>query len=90
MMKRPESSRRAEPSFALQDFMSEHDERGHHRGHHSDGQSERPSWWRRAHRDWRLWVAVALMLAGMIAYLMTMDEAVPPGEPVGQPMPAAS
>jgi len=80
----------ARPILAFWIFMSEHDDRGHHRGHHSEGQIERPGWWRRAHRDWRLWVAVGLMLIGMIVYLMTMDEAVPPGGPAGQPMPAAA
>lgn len=70
--------------------MNEHDDRGHHRGHHSEGQTENPAWWRRAHRDWRIWVAVGLMLTAMIVYLMTMDEAVPPGGPVGEPVPAAA
>jgi len=30
-------------------------------------------YWRRAHRDWRLWAIVILMLAAMVVYLMTGD-----------------
>jgi hypothetical protein len=30
-------------------------------------------YWRRAHRDWRLWGIVILMLAAMAVYLMTGD-----------------
>ena len=34
--------------------------------------SPRP-YWQRAHRDWRIWVFVALMLLCMGIYLMTGD-----------------
>jgi hypothetical protein len=30
-------------------------------------------YWTRAHRDWRVWVGVVLMLAAMTVYLMTDD-----------------
>jgi hypothetical protein len=30
-------------------------------------------YWKRAHRDWRIWVAVLLMIAGMIIYVMSED-----------------
>jgi hypothetical protein len=30
-------------------------------------------YWRRAHRDWRIWVGVIVMLAAMAVYLMTGD-----------------
>jgi hypothetical protein len=30
-------------------------------------------YWKRAHRDWRMWVGVILMLASMLIYLMTGD-----------------
>jgi hypothetical protein len=33
----------------------------------------RRPYWTRAHRDWRVWVGVVLMLAAMIIYLMTDD-----------------
>jgi hypothetical protein len=77
-------------TFSLWAFMSHNDDRGHHRGHHSEGQTDRPIWWRRAHRDWRLWIVVGLMLLAMVVYLMTMDEAVPEaGSPNGPALPAA-
>ena len=34
--------------------------------HHSE-----PPCWRRAHRDWRIWIFVILMLAAMVIYLLT-------------------
>jgi hypothetical protein len=36
---------------------------------------------RQLHRDWRIWVAVILMLVCMAIYLLTMDEAIVPGGP---------
>jgi len=30
-------------------------------------------YWTRAHRDWRVWTGVVLMLAAMAIYLMTND-----------------
>jgi hypothetical protein len=32
-----------------------------------------PPYWRRAHRDWRIWFCVIVMLAAMGVYLMTGD-----------------
>ena len=32
-----------------------------------------PPYWRRAHRDWRIWFCVSVMLAAMVVYLMTGD-----------------
>jgi hypothetical protein len=32
-----------------------------------------PPYWRRAHRDWRIWFGVILMLVAMAIYLMTGD-----------------
>jgi hypothetical protein len=45
--------------------------------------------WRRLHRDWRVWLAVVLMLAAMFAYVMSNDESLQPGGQVRQSMPAA-
>jgi len=48
----------------------------HHGNEGSNGNrphhDHRP-YWKRAHRDWRLYVVVFLMLAAMIIYLMTND-----------------
>ena len=38
-------------------------------------------YWKRAHRDWRLWGAVFLMLAAMIIYVMSNDLALWPLQP---------
>ena len=70
--------------------MSEHDKPGHH--HHDYSHSPKGSqhpYWKRAHRDWRLWIGVGLMLAAMVAYVMTQDEALPPGGKVKPAVPAA-
>jgi len=58
-------------------------EREEHNKKHHD---HRP-YWKRAHRDWRVWVAVFLMLVGMIVYLMTNDLA---WGPSSQPPPPVS
>jgi hypothetical protein len=46
-------------------------------------------YWTRAHRDWRVWVGVVLMLAAMIIYLMTNDLAwgphLQPRQPISSP-----
>lgn len=55
--------------------------------HSSQSPEEKERWL--PHRDWRVYVGVVLMLIAMFAYLATMDESLPPGGPVGQPMPAA-
>ena len=42
------------------------------------------------HKDWRMWTAVALMLAAMVAYVLSMDESIQPGDGELQPaVPAA-
>ena len=33
----------------------------------------------RPHRDWRVWVGLLLMLAAMVAYVLTLDESWWPG-----------
>jgi hypothetical protein len=43
-------------------------------------------YWTRAHRDWRVWVGVVLMLACMIIYLMTNDLAWGPHPQPRQPI----
>jgi hypothetical protein len=43
-------------------------------------------YWTRAHRDWRVWVGVVLMLVCMIIYLMTDDLALGPHPQTRQPI----
>jgi hypothetical protein len=57
------------------ELMSE--DRGHN--HHADPHKEhdphgfhRP-YWKHAHHDWRLWVAVSLMLVAIFTYVMSDD-----------------
>jgi hypothetical protein len=42
------------------------------------------------HKDWRLWVAVGLMLAAMGMYVLSLDESVQPGSGAGGGVPAAA
>jgi hypothetical protein len=49
---------------------------GHHQhvGPNSDGiHHDRRPYWKCAHRDWRFWIGVVLMLAAMFVYLMSDD-----------------
>ena len=39
----------------------------------SHAESSRPKR-KRLHKDWRVWVAVILMLAAMIIYVLTLDD----------------
>jgi len=61
-----------------------------HHGHEPDNnpthRSQRP-YWKRAHADWRLWVAVILMLAAMLYYVMSLDLSRRPGLRPQQPQP---
>ena len=59
----------------------EQDPNGDHQG--------RPPYWRRAHHDWKFWVALSLMLAAMVIYVMSDDLRWRPGRQPQQPMPAA-
>jgi 4-amino-4-deoxy-L-arabinose transferase-like glycosyltransferase len=45
---------------------------------------------RKLHRDWRIWLGVVLMLAAMAIYLLTMDEAIVPGNPAAAHPPATN
>ena len=45
---------------------------------------------RKLHRDWRIWVAVILMLVALAAYLLTLDERIVPGAPSAGNPPAAN
>jgi len=45
---------------------------------------------KRAHRDWRVWLVVILMLAMMLVYLVTNGFSLRPGQRASQPMPEAT
>ncbi|MEW6660452.1 MAG: hypothetical protein AB1424_17540 [Thermodesulfobacteriota bacterium] len=40
------------------------------------------------HKDWRVWLALGLMLAAMGMYVLTLDDAVQPGSTAGNAAPA--
>lgn len=52
-----------------------------HRRHHV---------WRRVHRDWRVWGAVAMMLVLVLVYVMTNNLSLKPGGPPREPTPATN
>jgi len=68
-------------------------DKGKHRHNsHGDPYSEevnhgfhRP-YWKHAHHDWRLWVAVSLMLVAMLTYVMSDDLAWRPRSGAQQPL----
>ena len=63
-------------------------EHKHHGDHdHQHAHAKGPAL-RGLHRDWRFWVAVALMLVAMLIYVLSMDESLRPGGN-GQEQPAA-
>ncbi len=37
--------------------------------------------WRNAHRDWRVWGVVVVMVALMVVYVMTSNLSLVPGQP---------
>jgi hypothetical protein len=45
-------------------------------------QKERRPYWKRAHQDWRFWLALILMIVAMGIYVMTEDLSIRPQPPV--------
>ena len=54
-----------------------------------DHEHSRHHFLKHAHRDWRLWLAVILMLGLIIFYVMSDDLSLRPGKPPAQQVPAA-
>jgi hypothetical protein len=50
----------------------------------------RRHFWRHAHRDWRVWIAVMLMLAAILVYVVTDSLSLRPGRRAIQPTPEAN
>jgi hypothetical protein len=59
----------------------------HHHTEHNHHGEHRPA--KRIHHQWWFWVGVILMLAAMGMYVASLDEALQPGEKIGEPVPAA-
>jgi len=49
----------------------------------------RHHFWRRAHRDWRVWCAAILMIALILVYVMSDNLSLRPGKLAIQPTPEA-
>jgi hypothetical protein len=45
--------------------------------------------WKHAHKDWRVWIVVAVMLISMLIYVMTDNLSLRPGKRMTQPTPEA-
>ena len=44
-------------------------------------------YWKRAHRDWKFWVAILLMLVAMVIYVKTNDLSMRPHNQMQQRVP---
>jgi hypothetical protein len=55
-----------------------------------DHSHQRYHFLRHAHRNWRVWVGLILMLAMILVYIFTMDLSWRPGHSSGARMPAAN
>ncbi|MEJ2671697.1 MAG: hypothetical protein P8168_05715 [Deltaproteobacteria bacterium] len=55
----------------------------HPQGHkrHQEPHAHPTELWRGLHRNWRAWVVIALMLAAIGIYVLTLDDSVRPGPP---------
>ena len=63
-------------------------EHSQHKNHHHEHKAPK----KKLHHDWRFWVVVPAILAliSMVIYVATVDEALVPGEPVQEEVPAAA
>jgi hypothetical protein len=42
-------------------------------GPHAKADPDRVPYWKRAHRDWRFWVAVCFLFAAIAIYVLSVD-----------------
>ena len=54
-----------------------------------DHEHPRHHFWKHAHRDWRVWCAVVLMIALVLVYVMSDNLSLRPGKHASQPNPEA-
>ena len=71
-------------------MMSQH--KNHHSKHDKKHAHHGPKKSKGIHKDWKTWTVIILMLVAMLMYVVSDDEALPPGDPdaAGQPVPAAA
>jgi hypothetical protein len=53
--------------------MSETTRHPEHIPHDSSKSGETRPYWKRAHHDWRFWIAMVLMAAAISTYVLTQD-----------------
>ena len=70
--------------------MSENKRSHRHHGEHNHNSEHQPPYWKRAHRDWKFWMALSLMLAAMIIYVMSDNLAFRPRHQPQQPLSGAA
>jgi hypothetical protein len=58
-------------------------------GHHHETHVHRP-YWKRAHRDWRFWIAVFFIFAALAVYVFSDDLALVPRGGPSQPQPSTA
>jgi hypothetical protein len=60
----------------------------HHHDHSGHHHEDKPR--RQFHKDWRVWVAVVVILAAMATYVLTNGEVLRPVPPPQESVPAGS
>ncbi len=60
----------------------------HSHGRQKAKRSHPTELWRGLHRNWRAWAVIAVMLAAIGAYVLTLDESIQPGS--RPPVPSAT
>jgi hypothetical protein len=58
-----------------------------HTDYKGDGHPHRKPYWKRAHHDWKFWLALLAMLLAMAVYLRTNDLSLRPHQPAQQRVP---
>jgi len=57
--------------------MTNHNHK-HSESHRQAKRDESESSSKKLHKDWRVWLAVGIMLAAMIMYVLTLDDSIVP------------
>jgi hypothetical protein len=57
--------------------MAKHNHK-HSESHRQAKRDEGESSGKKLHKDWRVWLAVGIMLAAMIMYVLTLDDSIVP------------
>jgi len=69
--------------------MSQDERHSHKQGRKHESRNDETLQGFGLHKDWRFWVAVGLMIAAIVAYVLSMDESMQPGGNAAPKQPAA-